>query len=155
MGSLRSRSPVYRSTVLPTEPEPNVSLKVTEPEDPEEPEDDAAQEDLVSDGLDVGNLANLLHINNSCLISELNLKDVSEEELVDEDSSPCQSEEKDSSGDLTSEGTGDSSESVVIGDEGGQSFQRSYTDRTLPDLIKSGRPLSRRRTLGHVSDTVG
>ncbi|KAM7398107.1 hypothetical protein PAMA_006132 [Pampus argenteus] len=129
MSSLRSKSPVY----LPTEPEPKVSLTVTEPEDPEEPENDAEQEDLVS---------------------ELSLKDVGEEELVDEDSSPCQYEEKDSSGDLTSEGTGESSPSVASASEGGSSFQRSYMDGTLPDLIKSGRPLSRRRTLGHVSDTL-
>ncbi|KAG7259920.1 hypothetical protein CRUP_028883, partial [Coryphaenoides rupestris] len=33
--------------------------------------------------------------------------------------------------------------------------RRSYVDRSLPDLIRgSGRPLSRRRTLGPVSDTV-
>ncbi|XP_057677124.1 bicaudal-D-related protein 2-like [Corythoichthys intestinalis] len=31
-------------------------------------------------------------------------------------------------------------------------FQRSYT--TLPDLINGGRPLGRRRTLGHVNDTL-
>lgn len=32
---------------------------------------------------------------------------------------------------------------------------RSYEDGTLPDLVRSGRPLGRRRTLGHVSETVG
>ncbi|XP_077361212.1 bicaudal-D-related protein 2-like [Festucalex cinctus] len=37
--------------------------------------------------------------------------------------------------------------------EGGDSpFQRSYM--TLPDLINGGRPLGRRRTLGHVNDTL-
>ncbi|XP_061155945.1 bicaudal-D-related protein 2-like [Syngnathus typhle] len=37
--------------------------------------------------------------------------------------------------------------------EGGDTpFQRSYG--TLPDLINSGRPLSRRRTVGHVNDTL-
>eukprot|EP00064_Thunnus_orientalis_P014304 superscaffoldBa00002465_g14346 len=154
MGSLRSRSPFYRPTVLQMEPEPKVGLTVTEPEDPEEPEDDAEQEDSVSDGFDEGNSADLLHIDNSCLISELNLKDVDEEELVDGDNSSCQSEEKDSSGDLTSEGTADSSESAALAGDGGSCFQRSYIDRTLPDLIKSGRPLSRRRTVGHVSDTL-
>ncbi|XP_054610429.1 bicaudal-D-related protein 2-like [Dunckerocampus dactyliophorus] len=35
---------------------------------------------------------------------------------------------------------------------GGSPFQRSCM--TLPDLINSGRPLGRRRTLGHVSDTL-
>ncbi|XP_067464428.1 bicaudal-D-related protein 2-like [Thunnus thynnus] len=154
MGSLRSRSPFYRPTVLQMEPEPKVGLTVTEPEDPEEPEDDAEQEDSVSDGFDEGNSADLLHIDNSCLISELNLKDVDEEELVDGDNSSCQSEEKDSSGELTSEGTAGSSESAALAGEGGSCFQRSYIDRTLPDLIKSGRPLSRRRTVGHVSDTL-
>jgi len=34
--------------------------------------------------------------------------------------------------------------------------RRGYVDRSLPDLIRgSGRPLSRRRTMGPVSDTVG
>lgn len=150
MNSLRNRSPLYRPTVLPTEPQPKVSTTAPELEDPEEPEDDAEQEDLVCDGVDEGNSANLLHIN-TCLISELSLKDVDEEELNEEDNRPCQTEEKDSSVDLTSEGTGDSSESVASSGEGGS----PYIDRTLPDLIKSGRPLGRRRTLGHVSDTVG
>ncbi|XP_061608081.1 bicaudal-D-related protein 2-like isoform X3 [Phyllopteryx taeniolatus] len=37
--------------------------------------------------------------------------------------------------------------------EGGESpFQRSYM--SLPDLINGGRPLGRRRTLGHVNDTL-
>ncbi|XP_062289458.1 bicaudal-D-related protein 2-like [Scomber scombrus] len=142
MNSLRSRSLLYRPTVLPTEQEPKVSKTAPEPEDPEEPEDDAEQEDLACDGIDEGNSANLLHIN-TCLISELSLKDVDEEELNEEDNSPCQREEKDSSGDL-------SSESVASSGEGGS----PYIDRTLPDLIKSGRPLGRRRTLGHVSDTL-
>ncbi|XP_053187803.1 bicaudal-D-related protein 2-like isoform X2 [Scomber japonicus] len=149
MNSLRSRAPLYRPTVLPTEPEPKVSTTAPELENPEEPEDDAEQEDLVCDGVDEGNSANLLHIN-TCLISELNLKDVDEEEPNEEDNRPCQTEEKDSSVDLTSEGTGDSSESVASSGEGGS----PYIDRTLPDLIKSGRPLGRRRTLGHVSDTL-
>ncbi|XP_061755170.1 bicaudal-D-related protein 2-like isoform X2 [Nerophis ophidion] len=37
-------------------------------------------------------------------------------------------------------------------EEGQVPFQRSYM--TLPDLISGGRPLSRRRTLGHVNDTL-
>ncbi len=140
-GSLRGRTLTYRPTVLPKEPEPKVTVATTEPEDPEEPEDDAGQEDLVSNGL------------LSCIINELDLKDVGEEELVEEDSRTSRSEEKDIPGELTSKGTGGPSESVA--GEGGSSFQRSYLDGTLPDLIRSGRPLGRRRTLGHVSDTVG
>ncbi|KAM6986939.1 bicaudal-D-related protein 2-like [Aplochiton taeniatus] len=50
-------------------------------------------------------------------------------------------------------GVGDGS-----GDSGGSGtaspLQRNYNDRALPDLIRSGRPLSRRRTLGPVSDTL-
>ncbi|XP_044078623.1 bicaudal-D-related protein 2-like [Siniperca chuatsi] len=139
-GSLRNKSSFYRPTVLPTEPQPKISVITTEPEDPEEPEDNAEQEDVVSDGQDKGNCADLLPFNNSCLISEFNLKDVDEEELV---------EEKDIPGELTSEGTGDS-----VAGGSGSSFQRNYTDGTLPDLIRSGRLLCRRQTLGHVSETL-
>ncbi|XP_070839266.1 bicaudal-D-related protein 2-like [Chaetodon trifascialis] len=135
----------YRPTILPTKPEP-------EPGDPEEPQEDAAQEDLASDDLDGGHCADPLAFNNSCLITELNSNDEGEEELVDEDSSTSTSKEEDIPGELTSKGTGDSSRSAA--GEGGSSIQRSYIDGTLPDLIRSGRPLGRRRTLGHVSDTL-
>ncbi|XP_042355214.1 bicaudal-D-related protein 2-like [Plectropomus leopardus] len=145
-GSLRSRSSSYRPTVLP--PEPKAPETITEPEDPEEPEDDSEQESSVSDE---GNCADLL--NTSCLITELNLKDFGEEELVDENRCTSSAEEKDNPGELTSEGT-DQSKLVASDSEGGSSLQRSYVNGTLPDLIKSGRPLSRRRTLGHVSDTL-
>lgn len=121
---------------------------VTEPEDPEEPEND--EEDLASDDQEEGNCAGLMSINSSCLTSELNLKEEGEDESVDEDSSSLQSEDKDS--ELASEGTSDASEPEAS--KHGSTFQKSYFDGTLPDLIKSGRPLSRRRTLGHVSDTV-
>lgn len=144
--SLRSLPTTYRPTILPTKPEP-------EPEDPEEPQEDAVQEDLVSDDLEGRHCADPLPLNNSCLITELNLKDEGDEELVDEDSSTSTSKEEDTPGELTSKGTGDSSQSAA--GEGGSSIQRSYVDGTLPDLIRSGRPLGRRRTLGHVSDTVG
>ncbi|KAM9348592.1 bicaudal-D-related protein 2-like [Symphorus nematophorus] len=132
-GTLRGLSS-YRPTVLPTQPEPEVTVTPTEPEDPEEPEDDAETEDL-EDGRSSDTL-------NSCLITELNLKD-----MVDEDSTPSPTEEKDIPGELSSKGTGDPSQSAA--GEGG-----SYVDGTLPDLIRSGRPLGRRRTLGHVSETL-
>ncbi|XP_018547911.1 bicaudal-D-related protein 2-like [Lates calcarifer] len=143
LGSLRSRSPSYRPTILPAEPEPKVSVTITEQDGPEEPEEDAEQ-DLVSDGLGEGDL---LPINSSCFITELNLKDVCEEELAEEDSSSSQSEEKDTPGELATV-------SASMAGEGGSSLQGSYVDGTLPDLIKSGRPLGRRRTLGHVSETL-
>lgn len=148
MNSLRNKSSSYRPTVLPTQPEPKAPVSITEPEDPEEPEDDSGQEDLVPDE---GNCADLL--NTSCLISELNLKDFGEEELVDETRSTSSSEEKDHPGELASEGIGQS-KTVALETEGGSSLQRSYLNGTLPDLIKSGRPLGRRRTLGHVTDTL-
>ncbi|XP_029304316.1 bicaudal-D-related protein 2-like [Cottoperca gobio] len=147
LGSLRNKSLSYRPTVLTTKRE--VALTMTEPEDPKEPEDNSEQEDPVSDE---GTFADLLK--NSFLINELNLTDFGEEELVDEDTGVSSSEEKDNPGELISEETEDSSESVALDGKGGSSFQRSYINRTLPDLINSGRPLSRRRTLGHVSDTL-
>lgn len=130
LGSLRGRVSSRRPTVLPTEAEPEVSATTTGPEGKEEGP-----------------------FNNSRLISELNLRDVGEDELVDEDGVTSPSEEKDVPGELASEETGDSSKSAD--GDAGSSFQRSYIDGTLPDLIRSGRPLSRRRTLGHVTDTVG
>ncbi|XP_049448185.1 bicaudal-D-related protein 2-like isoform X1 [Epinephelus fuscoguttatus] len=148
MNSLRNKSSSCRPTVLPTQPEPTVSVSITEPEDPEEPGDDSEQEDLVSDE---GSCADLL--NTSSLLAELNLKDFGIEELVDENRSTSSSEEKDSPGELTSEGTGQS-KTEALETDGGSSFQRSYLNGTLPDLIKSGRPLGRRRTMGHVTDTL-
>lgn len=158
LGSLEIKSSSYQARSLPAELEPKVPVTIAESEDPEEAEDDAAQEDLVSDGLEEANCADPLPVINSCLITELNFKNVSEEELVEEDSSTsqsAQSEESDSPGELASEETKDSSESVALAGEGGGPFQRSYIDGTLPDLIKSGRPLSRSRTLGPMSATVG
>ncbi|XP_073335926.1 bicaudal-D-related protein 2-like [Pagrus major] len=148
-GSLRSLYPSNRPTVLFMKPEPKEAT--TEPEDPEEPEDDAEQ-DLVSDGLEEGRCADSQSFFNTCLITELNLKDLGDEELVDEDTCTSPSEEKDIPGELASKGTGKSSESA--GGEGGSPFQRSYEDGSLPDLIRSGRPLARRRTVGHVSETL-
>ncbi|XP_035521914.1 bicaudal-D-related protein 2-like [Morone saxatilis] len=150
-GSLRSLYLPYRPTVLPGHPEAKVSVTLPESEDPEEPEDVTEQEDLVSDDPEEHG-ADLLPFNNSCLITELNLKDVGEEELVDEDNSNSPSEDKDIPGELTSKGKGDSSKSAA--GEDGSSMQRDYIDGTLPDLIRSGRTLCRRRTLGHVSETL-
>nr|XP_019952795.1 PREDICTED: uncharacterized protein LOC109635828 isoform X1 [Paralichthys olivaceus] len=140
--SLWSRTS-YQPTVLPVEP--NVSVTITEPHDPEEPE-------VVSDGLGEGTCADLR--SNTCLITELNLKDVGDEELADEDSSSTKSEEKDSQGELTTEGTRDSSGSRPSSIGSGSSIQMNFVDGTLPDLLNSGKPLSRRRTLGHVSATL-
>lgn len=138
MGSLRSRFTSYRTTVLPAEPEP---------EEPEEPE----QEDLDCDSLGEGSCADLLPGSNSILITQLNLKDVGEDELPEEDNVSTHSEEKDTPGELSTEGSRDSPVTVCLtGEDGNQSF----INGTIPDLLKNGRPLSRRRTLGHVSETL-
>lgn len=138
-GSLRSYPTYYRPTVLPPKPEPQVLEAAAEPEEPEEPRENAEQqEDLASDSPE----------NNSCL-TEGSLKD----ECGEEDGGLSLSKDKDLPGEMTSTGTGAPSQSAA--DEGGSPLQRSYIDGTLPDLIRSGRPLGRRRTLGHVSDTVG
>lgn len=144
--SLRCLPSSYRPTVLPTNTKLEVPETTTEPGDPEEPEENAEQEDLVSDDLEEGHCPESLPFDTSCL-TELSIK-----EVVDEDSGNSLSEEKDIPGELTTTGTAASSQSAVS--EGESSFQRSYLDMTLPDLIRSGRPLGRRRTLGHVSDTV-
>ncbi|XP_030009454.1 bicaudal-D-related protein 2-like [Sphaeramia orbicularis] len=149
LGSIGGRSAVYRPTILPVQTQPRVSVAVSEPE---EPEDDGEQRDLDTDGLEE-EVAPHVPADASCLLSELSLTDVGEEKLVEEDRRSCQSDEKDSPGDLSSEQTGESSESANSAGEGSP-FQRHYIDGTLPDLIKSGRPLGRRRTVSHVSDTL-
>ncbi|KAM8741826.1 bicaudal-D-related protein 2-like [Acanthopagrus schlegelii] len=148
-GSLRSLPSSNRPTFPFMTPEPKETT--AEPEDPEEPEGTAEQE-FVSGGLEEGCCADSKPFFNSCLITELNLKDLGDEELADEDNNTSPSEDKDIPGELVSKGTGKSSESA--GGEGGSPFQRSYEDGSLPDLIRSGRPLARRRTVGHVSDTL-
>ncbi|XP_029375592.1 bicaudal-D-related protein 2-like isoform X2 [Echeneis naucrates] len=144
LGSLRGSSSSYRPTILPAEPER---------EDPEESEDDGEQRDMVCNGPEGPNCADLLSFDMSCLIPELSRKDLGEEELMD-DSGSIKSEEKDSQGELTTDGMRDSSRSGHLASEGEDSLQRSYLNGTLPDLLKNGRPLSRRRTLGHVSETL-
>ncbi|XP_054586750.1 bicaudal-D-related protein 2-like isoform X1 [Nothobranchius furzeri] len=79
--------------------------------------------------------------------------EVDDEEMSTDDSSVTHSEETDSAGELVSVGTRDPSKSDASSEAEG-SFQRSCMDRSLPDLIKSGRPLCRRRTVAHVSETL-
>lgn len=137
LGSLRNKYTYYRATVLPREPEPNATTKT---EDPEESVDETEKD------YSKGNTGK-----NTCLINELNLNDIGEDELGDEEST-SQSDEKDSMGEVASEEARDSEE--LGSNENTNSFQRDYLDGTLPDLLNSGKPLSRRRTLGHYSDTV-
>lgn len=142
-GSLRTSSSTIRPTVLPAEPKDPVT-----PTEPEEPEDDAELEDLEESGPEEGSNTDPLPMISQCLIPALNLSDVpseEQEELVPENNSPSETEEE-----LSNAGPKGRSEPAALDAEG----SRSYMDRTLPDLIRSGRPLSRRRTLGPVSDTV-
>ncbi|KAM4544762.1 bicaudal-D-related protein 2-like [Odontesthes bonariensis] len=143
LGSLRNRATSYRATILPAEPQPNVFLP--EPEDPLEPGHSTEPEDQMCDSAEELNCANLLSIHDSCLIRDLNLKDEDESEQLNEDDG-TQSEEKDGA-ELASEGK-------TVAGVGGSPFQRCFMDGTLPDLIRTGRTLGRRRTLGHVSDTL-
>lgn len=152
LGPLKSKYTYYQATVLPKEPEPEPEpepkVTTTEPEDPEDPdeaENDGEKEDFE------GNSADLLVLNNTCLISGLDLKDIGEEELGDDESN-SQTDEKDSVGEMASEEARGSAESGA--NESTNPFQRACLDGTLPDLLNSGKPLSRRRTLGHYSDTL-
>lgn len=140
VGSLRSLPVSYRPTILS---ESNSSGKTAEPETKQEPEyhvqqqvegltSDLQEEDSESPPLDA-----------PVQLTELNVND-GEEQRSDE--------ETDVPGELTSSTAGDPSQSST--GEDGSPLRRSYDDGTLPDLIRSGRPLGRRRTLGHVSETV-
>lgn len=147
LDSFKSRQ---RPTILLTEPEHNVSR--TEPESPQELIFEEHGE-VVCDGREDNSSADLMFFNSAYPFSDLSLKDFDSEELNNDNSSTTQSEETDSIGEMVSDGTRDSSEAEAS--VGESSFQKCYADKTLPDLVKSGRPLCRRRTVGHVSETVG
>lgn len=148
LGHPASKYTYYRATVLPKEPEPEPKVSVTtaEPEGPDEPESSGEKGDFEGSSVD------LLALNSACLMSELGLKEDGGEEELGDDESGSQADEKDSVGAMASEEAGDCAES---GPDGGATpLQRACLDGTLPDLLNSGKPLSRRRTLGHYSDTV-
>ncbi|XP_037543275.1 bicaudal-D-related protein 2-like [Nematolebias whitei] len=147
LDSFKSR---HRPAILLTGPEHNVSR--TEPESPREPNIFDEHEEVVCDGREDNSSADLMFFTNVCPFGDLSLKDFESEELNNDNSSTTQSEETDSTGEMVSEGTRDSSEAEV--GVGESSFQKCYADKTLPDLVKSGRPLCRRRTVGHVSETL-
>lgn len=138
VGSLRSFPVSYRPTILYNI---NSSGKTAEPEIKQEPEDHVKQqlEDLTPDLREEGS-----ELGAPVQLTELSLN-YGEEQCVDE--------EKDVPGELTSSAAGDPKQSSA--GEDGSPLRRSFDDGTLPDLIRSGRPLGRRRTLGHVSETVG
>ncbi|XP_068187860.1 bicaudal-D-related protein 2-like [Antennarius striatus] len=148
--SVRTYPSSYRATILPANPEPTF-LVTEEREDLKEPEGMAEKGDLISDGIQEECYADPQPLDNSSL-TELSLKDEGDEDEADDESRASSSEEKDIAGELTSARTDGSSEAAASGSD--NPLQMSYIDGTLPDLIKSGRPLGRRRTVGHVSDTL-
>lgn len=125
------------STTVLAELEPKASK--TKPEDDSEREDPSSDEDNCP-GLS----------NNPIHITESNIH-----ELIDDNGSLSSSEEEDPPGEPPSDGSGLSSQAVASDAEGERPLQSGRVIETLPDLINSGKPLSRRRTLGHVSETVG
>lgn len=147
MDSVSSRSKSYRPTVL--SPETDLSLT-----DPDGPQGDTKLEDWVHSRTDEGLCSDMMPFINSCFNTDLNMKDEDEDEQVNDNSSISQSEGTDSSSELASEEAKDSMKAESGAGAGESPFQRFYPDKTLPDLINSGRPLGRRRTLTHVSDTL-
>lgn len=130
----RATSVYYtRSTILPAEP----------PQKGTDPKPEAGDE---QDGGVSADPPQLFE-GNSSLLSELSLNEGEDED----DRSSTKSEEKDCPGELASEMAEGESRDLP---EGESIIQKAFMDGTLPDLIKSGRPLGRRRTLGHVSDTL-
>ncbi|MED6264653.1 hypothetical protein CHARACLAT_016950 [Characodon lateralis] len=151
LDSLRSTSTSYRTTVLPTEPEPRISI--TDPGDLEPPQDNTTQ-NLVYATTEEGLCSDLLPFINSCFNTDFTIKNEDEDEQVNDDGSITQFEDTDSPSELASEEAMDSLKAGQGAGAGESPFQRFYPDKTLPDLINSGRPLGRRRTLTHVSDTL-
>ncbi|XP_013872352.1 bicaudal-D-related protein 2-like isoform X2 [Austrofundulus limnaeus] len=138
----------FMPTVL-TEPETNTSM--TEPEGPPKPKRTFEQE-MVCDDRGERSPDDLMLFTSLDAFDALSLTELDSEELSNDNCSSTQSEETDSTGELVLDGSRDSSEAEAGAGDG--SFQRYYTDKSLPDLIKSGRPLCRRRTVGHVSETL-
>ncbi|XP_056140641.1 bicaudal-D-related protein 2-like [Lampris incognitus] len=165
-GSLRSTSSTVQPTVLPptSEPEPDPeSLDCGTTVDPEEPGDKQERADSNSDGLlsltveeeDVADQVSIDNLVPILTLEDMNLFGHEELAVVLESIVPSPSEEEgDAPGGPTPAGTQDTSEAQTLNKDSGSPSQRNYVDTTLPDLIRSGRPLGRRRTLGPVSDTL-
>lgn len=130
-GSLKPLPLFYRMSILPATPEPEVSEAATEAEEPEVSEEQPCT--------------------GPSRLTET--QDEISEELDDEESRMSPSEDKDSPGEPALKVTVTTSQRT--GAKADSSQESGYIDATLPDLVRSGRPLARRRTLGHVSETVG
>ncbi|XP_015251484.1 PREDICTED: uncharacterized protein LOC107098361 [Cyprinodon variegatus] len=150
--SMRTKYMLYRSSILPTETEPQTSISNTE--DADQHQTSTEQEGLGFSSTEEGLSSDLLPYINSCFNRDFNIKDEDEDGQANDNSSMTQSEETDSSGEMGSEEARDSVKTGAGAEAGESPFQRFYADKTLPDLISTGRPLGRRRTLTHVSDTL-
>lgn len=138
--SLRATSVYYtRPTILPA------------PSAPAPPVVTVSAEDEL-DGGEISEPPQLFE-DNATLLSEMGLTEAGDED----DSSSTKSEEKDCPGELPADSPEENPESPGASEGGevqGSILHKAFIDGTLPDLIKSGRPLGRRRTLGHVNDTL-
>lgn len=152
MNSLQRKSKSSRSTILTADEEPKQSIP--------EPENLKEQEDLVSSGQEEDieeeeeTHEDLIHFVDPRLLNNPSLTNVDTDEQVDDDSSATQSDEKEDPEHLLTKETKGSSNPEGGKDGEGSSLEGCYIDGSLPDLIKSGRPLGRRRTVGHAMDTV-
>ncbi|XP_078786845.1 bicaudal-D-related protein 2-like isoform X2 [Oryzias latipes] len=152
MNSLQRKSKSSRSTILTADEEPKQSIP--------EPENLKEQEDLVSSGQEEDieeeeeTHEDLIHFVDPRLLNNPSLTNVDTDEQVDDDSSATQSDEKEDPEHLLTKETKGSSNPEGGKDGEGSSLEGCYIDGSLPDLIKSGRPLGRRRTVGHAMDTL-
>ncbi|KAF6715792.1 Bicaudal D-related protein 1 [Oryzias melastigma] len=149
MNSFRGKSTSSQSTILTGDEEPKQSM--TEPETLKDQEDlvcSGQEEELEEEEETQGDFISFV---DPRLFSNMNLTNVDEQ--VD-DSSAAESEAKEDSENLSTTETEGSSKPEGGKDVEGSSLEGCYIDGSLPDLIKSGRPLGRRRTVGHAMDTL-
>ncbi|CAL8280586.1 unnamed protein product [Arctogadus glacialis] len=143
-----------RPTLYQGRPDPEESNAGSE----EPTEEDSETGSLDSDGgssmnEDQGNRSDLLSLLTQCLDPAMRLTDTGSEGLEDPAEGRPDASASSSSTERSSDLPEGSSSSPPR--ETGRGADPRGADRSLPDLIRgSGRPLSRRRTLGPVSDTL-
>ncbi|XP_062340982.1 bicaudal-D-related protein 2-like [Osmerus eperlanus] len=167
-------SPTTRPTMLThLEPQVNESLTGTQEEkdDPEQEEvtEEEEQEEVDSDGSTPQDVcAESLTAAGDCLFPcpTIECLELNDSTTVTDCCVPTLTMEGDCHVGLLSAMEGEGPDGMITVREGdgcdpgeavreGESLsQMSYIERALPDLISSGRPLTRRRTLGPVSDTL-
>lgn len=161
-GLVRGRTNT-QPTILTPEPEPepepqaNESLSTTGlKEEPEQ--DDVDTDGFKSQDKEHSSAESVAVVSDSMLpcltINSLEPADPDDSTAVTEPSVSSVPVEGDAPGGLTLVGDGDGSDPGEAVPDGEGPDQRSFLERALPDLISSGRPIGRRRTLGPVSDTL-